>query len=434
MKKYKKWLIAGAVLVPVIIVIILLSSKPETVIEAKTARVRVLKVESAINEEYAKYIGIIQPLELHQATFDTIGTIDTVYVKEGQAVKKGDLLATLDTESAQISLKNAKESLEAAKHQRDEAAALMRAEESGYQELKAESEQLILDAEAEMLVKESEMEAAEAEYQRLAEEHGPESEEAIAAYSEFLARQVEYELARAAYEGAVRTGEPVEVQIAYARYQAAKSAHSAADIQYNIAANNLELAQNNLNQSRLLATMEGRVVKVVSGAGDLATPLAPVVVIASHTVAAEIGLSQRDVGVIEVGMGATVTVNGKEIRGNVTDISLLPDVSSCTYQAKVALEDGGGLNLGETAAVQILTGPKEGIWLSLPTIMNDGEDFVFVVVEGRISRRTVTLSSVANELVLVQGLEPGDYVVVEGGRLLRPGIQVEITEVVNGNE
>ena len=39
----------------------------------------------------------------------------------------------------------------------------MRAEESGYQELKAESEQLILDAEAEMLVKESEMEAAEAE-------------------------------------------------------------------------------------------------------------------------------------------------------------------------------------------------------------------------------------------------------------------------------
>ncbi|MTI96774.1 MAG: biotin/lipoyl-binding protein [Firmicutes bacterium] len=137
MKKYKKWLIAGAVLAAVIVVaVVFVNGKPEPVIEPKVAQVRVLAINSAINEEYAKYIGIIQPLELHQATFSTIGTIEAVHVKEGQRVKKGDVLATLETESAQISLSNAQESLEAARHQRAEASALMRAEESAYLDVK----------------------------------------------------------------------------------------------------------------------------------------------------------------------------------------------------------------------------------------------------------------------------------------------------------
>ena len=434
MKKYKKWLIAGAILVPVVVAVVFLSSKPEPVIEPKTALVRVMVVESTVNDEYAKYIGIIQPLELHQATFANIGTIEAVYVREGEAVKKGDLLATLEMDSARISLRNAQESLQAARHQRDEAAALMRAEEAAYLDQKAASEQLITDAQAEMLLKKAEMEAAEAEYQQMVDEHGPESQEASDAYNEFMARQAEYELARANYERLAGGGEPVEVQIAYSRYQAARSAYNAADIQYNIALNNLEMARNNMEQNRLFAAIDGKVVRVVGSPGELATPLAPVVVVASHAVVAEIGISQRDADAIQPGMEAVVTVNFREYRGTVTSIALLPDTTSRTYQAKITLENGVALNLGETAAVQILTGPREGIWLPLPVIMNDGEDFVFVVVDGRISRRNVTLGSLANDRVLVQGLEVGDHVVVEGGRLLRPGVEVEVTEVVNSGE
>lgn len=116
------------------------------------------------------------------------------------------------------------------------------------------------------------MEEAEAEFEQLAAEHGPESEEATEAYADFLAKRVEYEVAKAAYERAENSGEPVEVQIAYARYQAAKSAHDAANVQYNIARNNLDLARGNIEQTKLVAALDGTVVKVVAGAGDLATP------------------------------------------------------------------------------------------------------------------------------------------------------------------
>ncbi len=434
MKKYKKWLIAGAILVPVVALVVFLSVKENPVIEPPTAQVRVMVVESSIHQEHAKYIGIIQPLELHQATFANIGTIEAVYVQEGQSVEKGDLLATLDSESARIALRNAQESLSAARHQRDEAAALMRAEEAAYLDAKANYEQLLLDAQADMLAAQQEVEASEAHYQQMIDEHGPESEEAAEAYGEFLAAQAEYELAQANYERLKQNGEPVEVQIAQARYQAARSAYNAADVQYNIALNNLQQAQGNMEQTRLLAAMDGNVIKVLAGPGDLATPLAPVVVVASHDVVAEIGISQRDFDSIKAGMAATVTVGAREYQGEVKSIALLPDTVSRTYQAKITVEDGAGLNLGETAAVQILTGPREGIWLPLLTIMNDGEDFVFVVVNGRISRRVISLGALDNDKVLVQGLEVGDQVVVEGGRLLRPGIEVEIMEVVNEDE
>ena len=434
MKRYRNWLIAAALLVPLIIVVALAGGKSEPVVEAKVVQVRVLEVVSSVNQEYAKYIGIIQPLEILQATFGAIGTIETVHVKEGQQVKKGDLLATLNAESAQISLRNAQEGLRVAKSQRDQAAAQMRAQELDYQAKKAASDQLLAQAEADVQAKKTLMEGAHGEYNRAVEEYGQQSAEAGAAYAEYLAKRVEYDAALMAYERAVASGEPIEGQMAYARYQAAKSAHDAATIQVNIAVNNLELAQGNLAQTRLVAAMGGVVIKVVSGPGDLATPLAPVVVVASNQVTAVIGLSQRAVGGIKPGMKAAVTVNQREFQGRVLEVALLPDTTSRTYQARIAIEAEDGFNLGETAAVQIDTGPREGIWLNLSTIMNDGEDFVFVVTGGRIARRTVILGAIANQQALVQGLKPGALVVVEGGRRLRPGIEVEILEVVKDNE
>ena len=68
---------------------ILFSTKEEpVVIDEKVTQVNVLRISETANDEYAKYIGVIQPKSLQQATFATIGTIERVYVTEGQDVKK----------------------------------------------------------------------------------------------------------------------------------------------------------------------------------------------------------------------------------------------------------------------------------------------------------------------------------------------------------
>jgi hypothetical protein len=41
------------------------------------------------------------------------------------------------------------------------------------------------------------------------------------------------------------------------------------------------------------------------------------------------------------------------------------------------------------------------------------------------------LSTVNNQQVLTEGLDPGDLVVIEGSRLVRPGVKVKIAEVID---
>lgn len=68
--------------------------------EEKSFRVKVMQVQPEGNDVFLEYTGLVQPAELMQCTFSTIGTIDAIHVKEGDEVVKGQLLATLKADDA----------------------------------------------------------------------------------------------------------------------------------------------------------------------------------------------------------------------------------------------------------------------------------------------------------------------------------------------
>jgi len=271
-------------------------------------------------------------------------------------------------------------------------------------------------------------------YQNNLDEFGADDPTTISSYNAYIAANIEYEIANASYQVSLQADDPVEVQIASARVTAAQASYNAANVQYNIALNNVTAARNSLNETRLLSNLEGVVIRVLSNRGELATPLAPVVIVATHQSIAVIGLSQSSIQTISKDLRATIIVNQNEYQGYVFDVSLIPDATSRTYQAKIKFDSDHRFNIGETANVLIDLGERVGIWLPLAIIMNDGEDFVYVVEDGRIAKRIITLGSLSNDQVLTQGLKPFDQVVIEGGKLLRPGIEVEIFEVVNSHD
>ena len=86
--------------------------------------VKVLEIETSLNQEEMKFVGFIQPKDIQQATFGSLGTIEKVYVSEGQYVKKGTLLMSINDDNAQLSLTNANESYKVALSNRDQAKAL----------------------------------------------------------------------------------------------------------------------------------------------------------------------------------------------------------------------------------------------------------------------------------------------------------------------
>lgn len=409
---------------------ILFSAQEEPpVIDEKVTQVNVLRISETANDEFAKYIGVIQPKSLQQATFATIGTIERVYVTEGQDVKKGTLLASIDSQQAQIQVRNAQENLKAADSARKQAAANMKAEEQDYLNKKETADQELEELKQDYLAKQVIADQAYEQYQSDLAEFGEGSVQANASFVDYTSKNAEANAARAEYDASVANGTPVEVEIAYSRYQAAKASYDAANSQYTIAQNNLTYANNNLESTRLYASMDGFIVKVVSSSGELATPLAPVVVVSSYQMSAVIGISQTMINTIKTGQTAEITVNQVSYFGKVYEIAKIPDATSRTYQAYVSINDYTQVNIGETAGVSIDLGERTGIWLMLNTIQNDGEDFVYIVVDDRIVKRKVSLTTINNQMVLTTGLSAGDLVVIEGGRLVRPGVKVKIAEV-----
>jgi len=137
------------------------------------------------------------------------------------------------------------------------------------------------------------------------------------------------------------------------------------------------------------------------------------------------------INTIKVNQTAEITVNQISYFGKVYEIAKIPDATSRTYQAFVSIDDYTQVNIGETAGVSIDLGQRSGIWLMLNTILNDGEDYVYIVIDDRIVKRKVNLSTINNQMVLTTGLSAGDMVVIEGGRLVQPGVKVKIAEVVD---
>lgn len=76
--------------------------------EEKVYRVSVLEVTPTGNDVYLQYTGLVQPAATEQCAFGAVGTIRRIYVKEGDLVQKGQVLAEIDPDDAQRQAENLK--------------------------------------------------------------------------------------------------------------------------------------------------------------------------------------------------------------------------------------------------------------------------------------------------------------------------------------
>ena len=432
--KRNKWIILALALGLLAYFIFLRPQKPETeVVEAKKLSVKVMVINTRTNQETMNFIGIIQPKDLNQATFTSVGTIQEIYVKEGDTVKKDQALAKIDSEQAEISLDNANESLRLAKAQQSEAEADLRVAEAEYDAvIKDREAQDVVIEEKRVLAetKRAEADQAQIDYDQAVVDYGEDSAEAAdalevltSANAEALQAETDYRLERDVEFSS-------EIEIAQARKDGANANLEAAKAQVTISQNNVDAANENIDANILRSSINGTVVKLVSKVGDIGSPLAPTVIVASHEMVVHIGVSQGSVNDIKANQKTFITIDEDEYDGSVLDVAKLPDTNSRTYLTRIQFKNSSQLNIGETASVAIDVGLREGVWLNLSTILNDGEDYVYIIQNNRVTKRKITILSINNNQVLVSGLNVNDQLVIEGGRFLSVGSEVNITETI----
>ncbi len=248
------------------------------------------------------------------------------------------------------------------------------------------------------------------------------------AQAELSAAQSERAAAQAAYDALAAQGEgSAEAKAQKERLEAADAALAEAQANYDSAQRNYEAALGAIEDCKLRAASDGYVVTVVASEGGLATPLAPVLVLGSRDTVVRFGVSQSDVRELSPGMPAAVTLDGQGYAGSIASIAVLPDEATRTYPVDVSIgADSGTVYLGSMATVELQLGQRTGVWLPLSVILNDGEDYVYLVEEGRAVRRNVQITELSNDMVLVTGVHEGGLVISEGMKMVRSGSPVEV--------
>ena len=432
--KRNKWILLALILGLLAYFVFLRPQAPQTeVVEAKKISVKVMTINTRTNQETMNFVGIIQPKDLNQATFTSVGTIEEIYVKEGETVTRNQALAKINSEQAEISRDNANESLRMAKAQQTEAEADLRVAEAEYNSvIKDRATQYVVIEEKRVFAenKRAEADQAQIDYDQAVLDHGEDSAEAAAALSLLTRSNAEAAQAEADHRLERDMEFSSEIEIAQARKDAANANLEAAKVQVTISQNNVEAANETIESNILRSSINGTVVKLVSKIGDIGSPLAPTVIVASHEMVVHIGVSQGSVNDIKVNQKTFITIDENEYDGSVLDVAKLPDTNSRTYLTRIQFKNSSQLNIGETASVAIDVGLREGVWLNLSTILNDGEDYVYIIQNNRVTKRKIAILSINNNQVLVSGLNVNDQLVIEGGRFLSVGSEVNITEII----
>lgn len=447
LKNKKVWvfllLIILAVAIGFIVVLRKQKQKEEQVAE-KVYQVKVMEAGETGSDVSLSYTGIVQPAETIRCTFETVGTIESVNVEKGQEVAEGQILCTMDAGDAEDQLDSANRTLEYADKTRKNAQESYENAQEDYATAcgtKRESENLN-DAIARRDEQQKKVDALKSKLDGMSQykpgngslgnmpetntEYYSTKLELDSAQSTLEVYQRNVDSAQEAYDKKEKEGaDSDEAKAQKERLDSARDALDNANEAYDNAADNVEKAQSAVDKCTLKAPKAGYVVNVSATEGSVSTPIMPAVVLATHDVVINFGVSQTDITSLSAGMTAQIQIGDKTFSGNIKSIDVTPDENTRTYATDVTVDTADPeVYLGELATVEINIGERTGIWLPLSVILNDGNDYVYVVEDGRAKREYINVLEVSDDQVLVEGTKAGDKIICEGMKLVRTGSAV----------
>lgn len=440
-------------LVPILLISAMaLTSCAKTASSDKTpAAAAAEKTTASGYTESLSFTGYAAASETKNFSFLLSGKISEVYVEKGDAVKTGQVLAKLDTESVQLAINNANDNIRLANNQIEQVQTNIEV-----QKLTLEKTQIGIDAEKLNLKKiqdsyTNQINTIMTNYNNIKADY----DRAKELYDNGYISTSDFEDAQLALDTVTETLETAKSNMENdvgleeksienmendykLQEQAVKNSEdqlAAAQITLSQAQTALEQANKNMTDSTLYSTVDGYVTTVVMKAGEVTSAGTPVVCVKSGDQIINIGVGTSDYPKLSTGMKATVTYNDKTYDAKITNIALYPDEATRTYNVEVTPENCD-VAMGTLVNVEIPIGEAEGCFIPISAVFNSGGvDYVYTLEEDgygyyRTIRTEVILGAVNSDKVLAENLEEGIYVITEGVTDLSDNQQVNIKEVL----
>ncbi|QZY54898.1 efflux RND transporter periplasmic adaptor subunit [Crassaminicella profunda] len=342
--------------------------------------------------------------------FEISGKLKDLYVKEGDEIKKGQLLAKLDDTEYEKKVKtsevNYNKTLASLEQRKENVKLTLINEKQKLNDLKAKLDQL------------------KAEYQPM------KSLESYYAKQEIEFKRINYENAKAAYETQLE------------RYEILSNSNKDIEVEkknVESAKINLELANNDLENTSLASPITATVLNISNKPGEtISTPKDSsqitadtshfIVVSDSNKVEVVVPVSELDLRKVRMNQIVEVTFEayeGERLKGKVIGIKSLPNIDSSgivTYDVKIELDEGlGKIKSGMTCSVNfILRQQKNTLIIPNKAVrVVEGKQVVKVKDEGGniISKNIKTGLTDGKYVAVTEGLNVGETVLIENKKV-----------------
>ncbi len=381
------------------------------------------------------YSGTAKADETKNFSFLLSGKISSVEVEKGDPIKKGQVLAKLDTESVDLAINNANEDISKANNQIEQLKNNIEV-----QKLTLEKSRLAIDAEKINLKKtedtyNSQIATIQLSYNNTKADY----DRAVSLHDNGYISDTDFEQAKLAMDTVTEQLNTAKENMANdvelenksienmendykLQETAVKNSQTQLDAAYialNQAKIALEQSNKSLNDSTLVSTMDGFVTEVVMKSGEVTSAGAPVVCVKSGEQVINIGVGTADYPKLSLDMDAEVIYNSKSYKGKITNIANYPDEATRTYNVEITPQNCD-VAMGTLVSVEIPIGEAAGCFIPISSVFNtNGADYVYALQEDgygyyRTVKTEVILDAVDGDTILAKNLDPGTIIVSEG--------------------
>lgn len=392
----------------------------ETVAE-EPALVRVAQPQRSTMEEILRYPGSLSAENTVTVTPKVSGKVVEIHVEEGDAVRPGTLLVTLEEDAIRLQAEQAYAAWQAALAQ-------VRQAERGVRDQELQNARALLSqAEEDLSAAKTNLERSKRLY-----EAGT--------------------IARAQYEEAEQAFNSVRTEVENARRSVDMMAEGASNEELEMARANAEaleaqyeLARLQLGRTELSAAEAGTVARIMVDEGNSVGPGVPLLaIVSSDPIYALIAIPERHYGRVNASMAETGRMSARvsptalpqhgPFQGRVQSVAPVIDPESRTFQVRVRIPNPEGLlKPGMYVNAEIVARRREDIVVvpeSAVVVRNDAP-VVFRLVEGNsyhVLMTPVEQGMKSGGMVEIKtGLDDADaVVVVEGNAFLEDGQPVRL--------
>jgi multidrug efflux pump subunit AcrA (membrane-fusion protein) len=369
--------------------------------EPSPVPVRVRKPNHVQRPSYVTASGTVEADLSVEVAFQVPGRVSSVRVEEGQLVRKGQLLATLDPRDYEYAAAGASAQLTAAQATAQKAQTGLRSQE---------------------------LEQARIDYDRWADEY----KRMRTLYERKSLPENDFKKVEAAYNAARERYEMAKEGTRREDLAAANAAATGAQAQ-------VDESRKRLSETKLLSPIDGFVGLRHIDPGEMVGAGMPVIaVMRTDPVKVRVGIPEAEIGKVRAGAPAVVSIpslGGREFNGKVELVGVAAEPTSRTYAVKIIVPNPKHeLKTGMVAEARIEgAGTVDALTIPGDAIVRDAQGVTLVYVyfpdRGRVYAHRVQPGTPIDKELEVQGLTGSEQVVTGGQNGVREGARVQVEGV-----